>query len=951
MGRAKDKGTRRRVETTRQLEQRVRKTAATKAKKKNEASAASASAAMKWWRRSFQSTGDAPPGYGAESGPLNVPGDRGGSDASDVLGSEPAGDSGHGLDSDPGDDPVEDPSCLDSDPGDDPVEVLTGCGEDMDHVLDRELQGMIRTFLTSPLNISRMKEKCRKGKHVVYVPSRLRSNNFVPERNRLPLPLHVVRPDWAFGAGGYDRSCIFCGCQHTTTDGWTHNPWARKVIGASSPILVASGRIACRSTESGGCGRSFAMTHPGFLNRLSLEQRLEVADFVFTKRSGLTGDVVHSMVQCVGGSGMSMHAFRTNLCETHARRHAQLMSMSYGERAVKKQALEKRPAEGFFSNESRPVAGPLPPPGPRFPPLLSKGAGGYNGAQPSTDWLTSVFLRTVFNDRAMYETLMAVRADGDILSADDSFKVHHCLSCGWCYTVVYVYNFFSFFDVRQVTKRMFKIRGAKNFTGLFTVVNNRTNEVILSFFTTKRTHEVLQVLLERLGRVRRELGYPDLQVVYVDNPEQDEWLWLSAFPELQRPYPPEALGLPAAPPPVLLRLNTTPTVCSLWGTADAAATALFNRRMVAASVDTEWPTCGWGKAKRGPVSLVSFAPCDGWSSTTQPKTADEWQVLADQVVVTIFHLAQCRKVRPERVDGDAPFMAPPGLQHLLESDTVPQVGKGIAHCDYVHLRDDYGIRLGRPTELSRVGKSRGLWPDGRIGLAGMLLQLTGLTLPKAHEIRTSNWATSTLSAAQVEYAALDVVAGVLVRHAVYNNGNVPLPTLTETRPGAELAFMSTSDPPRVLMKVLGCATPAAPPTAGPHSKYRPSVSVFHSLALVTAAEVYCPFDCLPKRGRVSTPLTEVQPGHNLYLPLRRLQPFNGPPPRPPSPQRNESALFASDCTESSDSEVEPSGGGEGEKLPTDSTSWDVNVDLHSARSLDRRVFYKCASQASTIDYP
>ncbi len=63
-----------------------------------------------------------------------------------------------------------------------------------------------------------------------------------------------------------------------------------------------------------------------------------------------------------------------------------------------------------------------------------------------------MFVASVQGGSHIFDNMMALNANGDIISADDSFKV---------------------------TKRMYKVRKVKICARLFTVVNNRTGTVIL----------------------------------------------------------------------------------------------------------------------------------------------------------------------------------------------------------------------------------------------------------------------------------------------------------------------------------------------------------------------------------------------------------------------------------------------------------------------------------------
>jgi hypothetical protein len=77
---------------------------------------------------------------------------------------------------------------------------------------------------------------------------------------------------------------------------------------------------------------------------------------------------------------------------------------------------------------------------------------------------------------------MALNSDTDIMSADDSFKVSffslHSLSPNTSFHY-YDLHGLKHFSSLQVVKRMNKVRNVKLCTSLFTVINNRTNCVVL----------------------------------------------------------------------------------------------------------------------------------------------------------------------------------------------------------------------------------------------------------------------------------------------------------------------------------------------------------------------------------------------------------------------------------------------------------------------------------------
>ena len=92
----------------------------------------------------------------------------------------------------------------------------------------------------------------------------------------------------------------------------------------------------------------------------------------------------------------------------------------------------------------------------------------------TTDWVMNVLNQVINRDRKMFELLMALISDGDILSADDFYKV---------------------------TRRIFCVWGCKYWSGLY-------NEIIFMMLTNKRSHDVLFVFLERLARAKELLCYP-----------------------------------------------------------------------------------------------------------------------------------------------------------------------------------------------------------------------------------------------------------------------------------------------------------------------------------------------------------------------------------------------------------------------------------------------------------
>ncbi len=117
-------------------------------------------------------------------------------------------------------------------------------------------------------------------------------------------------------------------------------------------------------------------------------------------------------------------------------------------------------------------------------------------------------MQSVHADIDIFETLMALNLNTDILSADDSYKV-------FLTNISYIYIFYLNgvilkLLVDKVTKRMQKVRGVKLCTGLFTVMNNRTSTVVLMVLTTSKSHDCLLPSLRQMNTVRESLGFKRL---------------------------------------------------------------------------------------------------------------------------------------------------------------------------------------------------------------------------------------------------------------------------------------------------------------------------------------------------------------------------------------------------------------------------------------------------------
>jgi ribonuclease D len=99
------------------------------------------------------------------------------------------------------------------------------------------------------------------------------------------------------------------------------------------------------------------------------------------------------------------------------------------------------------------------------------------------------------------------------------------------------------------------------------------------------------------------------------------------------------------------------------------------------------------------------------------------------------------------------------LQAMIESDEVVKVGFGLAS-DRPQIHRKLGLRLGKSIDLSHLVRRLGF--KDAVGLKTAVAVVLGQRLAKSRKATTSNWANPTLSPQQLQYAANDAHASLLV---------------------------------------------------------------------------------------------------------------------------------------------------------------------------------------------
>jgi ribonuclease D len=103
------------------------------------------------------------------------------------------------------------------------------------------------------------------------------------------------------------------------------------------------------------------------------------------------------------------------------------------------------------------------------------------------------------------------------------------------------------------------------------------------------------------------------------------------------------------------------------------------------------------------------------------------------------------------------------LRAMLESDAIAKVGFGIVS-DRVPLHRKLGVQLSGGVDVSHMVRRLGF--KQAVGLKVAVAVVLGQRMPKSKKVTTSNWATRKLSPQQLQYAANDAHASLLVYRAL-----------------------------------------------------------------------------------------------------------------------------------------------------------------------------------------
>ena len=109
------------------------------------------------------------------------------------------------------------------------------------------------------------------------------------------------------------------------------------------------------------------------------------------------------------------------------------------------------------------------------------------------------------------------------------------------------------------------------------------------------------------------------------------------------------------------------------------------------------------------------------------------------------------------------------LKPIFENKDQIKVGFGLKND--AHLFRKKGIELNSVIELSKCFGSFGL--NNPVGIKNAIALLFQMNFPKSKSVSTSNWARKTLTIPQIEYAAADAYAPVLIFEELLRLGLIP----------------------------------------------------------------------------------------------------------------------------------------------------------------------------------
>jgi hypothetical protein len=350
----------------------------------------------------------------------------------------------------------------------------------------------------------------------------------------------------------------------------------------------------------------------------------------------------------------------------------------------------------------------------------------YDGAVPSTKWLTSLYSRDILLSHSRRVRVRARMCPLQILSVDDSFKT---------------------------PKHMAKRNGIPMFGTLRAVATNHGHLPMMQLQSTKSQLLTKHGLKEiEDGRIANNL--PPTQAAYTDNPRADKSMLEECFPSLKsdlipaqcsRTYSHELETL-TTPGDVVIR------TVQLQDAIEEAMLPIFesvnNEQSLVVGLDAEWKY-STGRAP-GKLAVLQVA----FKRTILVIQVHRLQRLPSCIRELILNPNILKVGR--QIGGDIAKLC---------RDWMPQI---YANKEQMKTIKKSIVELGTFCKRNNVKVFRdgSFVLSGRASLADLVAAVLQKSLPKDETIRGSDWELRQLSAKQIQYAALDAWASLEVYSVV-----------------------------------------------------------------------------------------------------------------------------------------------------------------------------------------
>ncbi|KIK59019.1 hypothetical protein GYMLUDRAFT_262146 [Collybiopsis luxurians FD-317 M1] len=351
--------------------------------------------------------------------------------------------------------------------------------------------------------------------------------------------------------------------------------------------------------------------------------------------------------------------------------------------------------------------------------------------------------------------------DGFIESHKQSFHQHTAMLTGRICAIDHSH---------KLAKHITKVDGVPIFTALLTVTNDKGEIRICNFVATK-SHSQFTDALKQMHQSLDLYGHQQPEIFYTDN-MADKGMLEECFPSLLEDITPvekhSNLPLLSVPVDIIHVLSMTEEI-------DNALQALMEHlapsdSYLAVGFDTEWnvDVSEDGRVRgRGPTTVVQIA-------------------LKDEVYILQLALQKL----------------PHQLVMFLCERRILKAGR-MANGDLHHLEtlSGQGPFLGG-LELGSFAKEWLLITDARVSLSDLTAEILGKCLPKnkAEQIST-NWTDTDLSSSQIEYAAKDAYASLLLFHQI-NKTPLPMPVTVNAVPNTPLIILSNDQTKIIAHSIL-----------------------------------------------------------------------------------------------------------------------------------------------------